>query len=303
VIAIRHILSPVDFSECSRRAVEYASALADWYGAKLTLFHASAAAPAMAYASGSPLLPPAALPREDRETLIDALRRLAGGTSGAECDVEEGPAAEAILARAAAARTDLIVMGTHGRSGVPRLLLGSVAERVLRDAPCPVLAVPRARADAARADGVRVARVLCAVDFSDAAMHSLEYAASLAQHAHVPLTILHVVEPMPELPADVHETIGGGPGSLAAYVAAATEDRRRRLDDASVDVGSSCAVETRLASGSPAREILRAAGTDTNSVVVMGVHGRRAADRLFFGSTAQDVVRHAPCPVLTTRQG
>jgi nucleotide-binding universal stress UspA family protein len=302
VIAIRHILVPVDFSECSRRAVEYASALADWYGATLTLFHASAAAP-MAYASGSPLLPPAAPPREDREALIGALRRMAGGRSGVECDVEEQPAAEAILARAAADRTDLIVMGTHGRSGVPRLLLGSVAERVLREAPCPVLVVPRAGADAARAVGARVARVLCAVDFSDAAMHSLEYATSLAQHAHVPLTILHVVEPLPELPADVHETIGGGPASLTAYVAAATEDRRRRLDEAAADVGSSSAVETRLASGSPAREILRAAGTDTDNVIVMGVHGRRAADRLFFGSTAQDVVRHAPFPVLTTRQG
>jgi nucleotide-binding universal stress UspA family protein len=126
---------------------------------------------------------------------------------------------------------------------------------------------------------------------------------SLAQEADAHLTVVHVIELPPELPREVHETVLGGPRSIREYIAMAEEDRRARLKDAIPEsVRAYCAVDTVLATGKPYREILRVAAEDESDLIVIGIHGRGAADLLFFGSTAQHVVRQASCPVLTLRR-
>jgi nucleotide-binding universal stress UspA family protein len=306
MISIQRILCPVDFSDFSRRAVDHAVAVARWYESTVTLFHVCAAVPVAAYAPGAPLLPSAMLTPADRDELMGALRSLAeteaGTTVPIELEIAEGNAATEILARAETMSSDLLVMGTHGRSGFERLVLGSVTEKVLRRALCPVLTVPRDVPDAVPAPPALFRRILCAVDFSDCSMRALNYAMSLAQEADAQLAVLHVIEVPPEVPPDVHETILTGPRSLREYVAAAEEERRARLHDAVPEaVRAFCTVETILTSGKPYREILRVASERGSGLIVIGIQGRGALERLFFGSTAQHVVRQAACPVLTIR--
>jgi nucleotide-binding universal stress UspA family protein len=308
MIEIQRILCPIDFSDFSRRALDYAVAIARWYDSTITLLHVSALVPVAAYAPGGGVLPSAALTPADREALLAEMKRVAEGEAGTtvpiESDLAEGSTAVEILAKAEAMGADLLVMGTHGRSGFERLILGSVTEKVLRKAACPVLTVPRGVPDAVPATPVLFKRILCAVDFSDCSMHALNYAMSLAQEADAHLTVMHVIELPPDVPREAHQTMLAGPRSLREYIGLAEEDRRARLKDAVPDaVRAYCTVDTILATGKPYREVLRVAGDQNADLLVMGVHGRGAVDRLLFGSTAQHLVRQASCPVLTLRKG
>lgn len=308
MIEIRRILCPIDFSDFSRRALDHAVAIADWYESTITLLHVSAIAQVVAYAPGSAMLPSAVLTGEDRDALLASMKRFADAEAGSripvEFEISEGHAAACILARAAAMPADLIVMGTHGRSGFERLMLGSVTEKVLRKAACPVLSVPRHAPEAVPAPAVLFKRIVCAVDFSDCSMRALAYAMSLAQEADARLTLVHVIEVPPEAPADFHQTVFPGPRTLTEYVAAAEAERRAHLADAVPDaVRAYCTVETIVPTGKPYREILRVASEQQSDLIVIGIHGRGAADLMFFGSTAQHVVREASCPVLTLRTG
>jgi nucleotide-binding universal stress UspA family protein len=307
MIDIRRILCPTDFSDFSRRALDHAVAIARWYESTITLFHVCAIAPVVTYASGTAGLPSAVLTQADRDALLASMRRFAEIESGSsvsiQFDIGEGSAANEILARAAAMPADLLVMGTHGRSGFERLVLGSVTEKVLRKAACPVLSVPRSVPDVVPVPPVLFKRILCAVDFSDCSMHALNYAMSLAQEADAHLTVMHVIELPPDAP-DLQETVAGGPRSLQEYIAAVEEDRRARLNVAVPEtVRAYCTVDSVLVAGRPYREILSVATEQQAELIVIGVRGRGAADLLFFGSTAQHVVRQASCPVLTLRKG
>jgi nucleotide-binding universal stress UspA family protein len=308
MIEISRILCPIDFSDFSRRALDHAVAMARWYESTITLLHVFSVVPVAAYAPGTPMHPSVVLTPADRDELLASMRRFAEDEAGSSVpigfEICQGTAAAEILARARAMPSDLIVMGTHGRSGFERLVLGSVTEKVLRKAACPVLSVPRHVRDAVPAPPVLFKDLLCAVDFSDCSINALNYAMSLAQEADARLTVLHVIELPPELPPGLYETVQAGPRNIAEYIAAAEEDRRERLKAAVPEtVRAYCIVDTLLGTGKPYREILRVATEQDSDVIVIGIHGRGAADLLFFGSTAQHVVRQATCPVLTLRRG
>ena len=304
MIQIRRVLCPVDFSEFSRRAVEHAVAIATWYESAVTLLHVSPIVPLAAYAPGSGVLPTANLSAGDQERLLTSMKQLAAdAAAGAaipfDYKLAEGHAAAEILNAATVLSSDLIVMGTHGRSGFERLLLGSVTEKVLRKAACPVLSVtaadsqPQARTAVSR-------RIVCAVDFSDCSLRGLDYAVSLAQESDASLTVVHVLEMASDISPDVPAIISDQ--TLQEYVATATTERRQRLERLIPDaVRDACSVETIVVRGKPYREILRVAVEQASELIVIGVHGRGPIDLLFFGSTAQHVVRAAPCPVLTLR--
>ena len=308
MIEIRRILCPIDFSDFSRRALDHAVAIAKWYDATVTLLHVCAITPVAAYAPGSGTPPHVVLTPDDREALLASMKRFAESEAGTtvpiDFEIVQGHTADRILARATAIPADLLVLGTHGRSGFERLVLGSVTEKVLRKATCPVLSVPKGAPDVVPAPPVLFKRIVCAADFSDCSMHALEYALSLAQEADAHLTVVHVLELPADLPREIHETVLGGPRNLLEYVTLAEEDRRARLRDAIPErVRAHGAVDTILATGKPYREILRVAEERQADLLVIGVHGRGAADRLLFGSTAQHLVRQATCPVLTLRTG
>jgi len=306
MIEIRRILCPIDFSDFSRHALDHAVAIARWYDSTVTLLHVRPILPVVAHSPAAVIPTPVALTPQDRDALLASMRRFADAEVGSsvpvEVEIAEGDVDTKILARTQTMGADLLVMGTHGRSGFERLVLGSVTEKVLRKASCPVLSVPRRIADVVPAPPVLFKRIVCAIDFSDCSIHALNYAMSIAQEADARLTVLHVVEVPTGALLDAHETVRGGPHSLKEFVRAAEEERRERLETTIPDaVRAYCKVETLTAVGKPYREILRVAQERDSDLLVIGIHGRGATDLLFFGSTAQHVVRQATCPVLTLR--
>lgn len=294
------ILCPVDFSDTSRHAIDHALAIARWCKASITALYVSNLT---SVAPGSP--PPddgglrAVLARlqSDLGTQFEGVR-----AAGIHVDVvvELGQPAARILDRARLGRSDLIVMGTHGASGFEHLLLGSVTEKVLRRAPCPVLTVPP-RAQATSQLPFR--RLLCAIDFSDSSLRGLELAYALAKESRARLTLLHTVEwPWPEPPAPALEELppnqAAGLRELRRYLETTATQRLEALIPR--EGGDHCAVVPRVAHGKAYAEILRVAAEERADLIVTGVRGRHAVDVMVFGSTTNQVVRRATCPVLTT---
>lgn len=301
MIEIKRILCPTDYSEFSRHAFEQSLVLARWYGAQVTALHVYAVPVAMVAIPGGGTAVPvdhAAMSAAHMAGhMADMSRAIdSANASGVKVDplVIEGGVVDSILEQAASLEADLIVMGTHGRSGFERLLLGSVTERVLRRAPCPVLTVPR-RVTSATA-GFK--RILCPVDFSQPSTHALTYALSLAQEADARLTVAHVVELHLE-PDTYQYRLLNVPEYRAQMVHAASEQMANALPR---DVEAYCAIEQTVMTGKAYREILRLAQEQHADLIVMGVHGRSAVDLFVFGSTTQHIVRQAPCPVLSIRQ-
>lgn len=291
---ITRILCPVDFSEISQHALDHASAIALWYQARLTVLYVYANRPTMD-------LPPLVLEAADRERLLSDLRQMAAAVPReveVEFRVEEADSAHGeILAQLQVTHADLLVLGTHGRSGVERLFLGSVTEKVVRKAPCPTLVVPPRAPDVPAGTPIQFHRILCAVDFSDSSLHALAYAISLAKEADARLTLLHVVE----FPAALMQEQAILEKDVSRIRDAAAAGARRRLNDLIPDQARTyCTVETTVVDGRAYREILRHAAERNVEVVVMGVHGRGALE-MVFGSTTHHVVRASVCPVLIVR--
>jgi nucleotide-binding universal stress UspA family protein len=217
-----------------------------------------------------------------------------------EALVSEGAAAAGILEQADRMSADLIVMGTHGRTGVDRLLIGSVTEKVLRKAACPVLAVPHAAPDAVPSAPVLYKNIVCPVDFSDASMRALDYAFSLAREADAHLTVLYVTPHEFDVPLE--DSAGDSGLTIAEFFERRERQARERLKEIADSNQTYCTAEPLVVRGRrPWEEILRVAGERRADLVVMGVQGRGAVDRMMFGSTTQQVIRHATCPVLTLR--
>lgn len=301
---LHHVLCPFDFSEVSSHALDQATALAHRAGARLTVLHVS---PADLRGAGMHALDTATLDAIETVRLEDLRGRVtqachAATQAGVPIDITiaAGAPVPVILACAASNAVDLIVMGTHGASGVEHLILGSVTEKVLRKASCPVLTVPpRAHAGLVAS----FSHVLCAVDFSEVSNKAAEAAAAVAGTASASITLLHVLEwPWHEPP--VPNMAGVPPAQAEAlleyrrYLATSAADALNALAASSLP---GRAVSTLLRFGRPHAELLDAAREGHADLIVLGVRGRGAIDLGFFGSTANHVVRRATCPVLTVR--
>lgn len=300
MIEIRRILVPCDFSDFSTRALDHAIALARWYDAELAALHV------MPLLSSIETLPVAAGPvptqpvaREAVRGELDAfLERARSQGIRTDAVVAEGTPVDQILRQSGELPADLVVMGTHGRSGFERWVLGSVTEKVLRKAKCPVLTVPRDTMEPPSAGRPPFATILCPIDFSPSSLRGLEYAMSLAREGCARITLLHSVESLPEVR---HEPKGF---DLEAYRAGLEEELKGKLRAAvPVDARDWCRPQTQLAEGKPYEQILRMAGEQKTELIVMGVQGRNALDLMLFGSNTSHVIRGASCPVLTIRTG
>jgi nucleotide-binding universal stress UspA family protein len=306
MVEIKRILCPIDFSEHSRRALEHALAIARWYGSDVAVLHVAFAVP-LALGPEPPV--PAEPTAAQRQRLTAEIPRFVQaaqpGTVRVATVLREGANVAAVIRHEAdALHADLLTIGTHGRSGINHLLLGSVAEKVLRTAVCPVLTVPRSASEPAPAAPIAYKRILCPVDFSDSSMQALQYALSLAQEADAHLTVLHVMTYDLETEApEMYETVVADRRlTVEAYREKCEAYSRERLDAAIPrSAREFSTLDTKLAAGKAYREILRIAGDQQMDLIVMGVRGRGAVDRLIFGSTTQHVVRQATCPVLTLR--
>jgi nucleotide-binding universal stress UspA family protein len=274
------ILVPLDGSEPSAMALRYGIALAHG-GASLTLF---AAVDLQAVVAETTTMMDAgnAVPLIDdlialaRERLEGARARAQEAGVAATVVIEREPPVAGILAAAQAHASDLIVMGTHGRAGAPRVFLGSTTEGVLRASTSPVLTV---RPDMPDPPVGFFHRVLVAVDDSEQAAAAAALAARLRTQYGVEIVLAHVVGTRE---AEVRTQ---GEALVARVVAGA------KLPEAT----------STIVEGEPVEAIVRAASVCEADAIVIGSHGRKGLARLFLGSVAENVVRHSPLPVLVVR--
>lgn len=298
-ISLRRILCPIDFSCFSETALRYAGAVARWYGAELVALHVFAAQ--TGFEAFPTLVAPAPLESPDRERLMEALiefvEPLDRSFVKVRATIAEGDVVAKILESAARLDSDLIVLGTHGRSGFERLVLGSVTEKILRKSPVPVLTVPPALAGP-ESGAIGFEAILCPVDFSPVSRMALRHAASLAVESRSRLVVLHALETLAET-ADQ----AGLRRESAPETRRDVERARQMLHVVAAHEASLLLTpEEVVASGKAYRAILAAAKERGTGLIVMGVHGRSAIDLALFGSTTSHVVREAACPVLTIRE-
>jgi nucleotide-binding universal stress UspA family protein len=301
MIQIRRILCPIDFSEFSRRALEQAVAVARWYDGEITLLHVAPFVPSVVTSTFPPGVSPLMLEPMRHDAVLEELRRFAQPAAAAglrfDAVVRDGSAVAEVLDLARTLPADLLVMGTHGRGGFDRLVLGSVAEKVLRKACCPVLTVPPPAEGVPAGVAPLFGRILCAVDFSTSSTKALDYALSLAREAQASLTVLHVVEWFPD-----DEERERRHFDVPGYRRHLEEKARERLRAAIPEEARLwCEPHEVLAVGNPRQEIVRAAREANAGLIVMGVRGRGAVDLMLFGSTTHHVIREAHRPVLTVR--
>ena len=290
----RTILFAADFSENSREAFSVACSLAREDKTRLHVFAAAdpdwVAEDPVFVAQGSAVF----YKKADNEQRLRMLReKLRDEYAPAlpidvEFDAKDGEPAETIVAKAREIGADLIVMGTHGRTGVSWLLSGSVATAVLRRADCTVLAL-RSSVQMRKGDGARV--IVHPTDFSENSRAALEVARALAVDHGARLVIIHVTPP-----AILMDGTVAGEIDPAAY-RTALEDLRARYDGPDLKYP----IETRLILGSDREEILAAANEIGCDLIVMGTHGRSALGRLLMGSVAESVLPRANCPVMVVK--
>jgi nucleotide-binding universal stress UspA family protein len=290
---IQRILSPVDFSEFSTRAFLHALSLAEHYHASLVALHAVEMwkYPYAEYAAtdgGDYANLHASLDKGGREHLQEFADQHCGEGIHPEIVIREGRAADSILSFAQEEKVDLIVMGTHGRRGFDRLMFGSVTDRVMREASCPVLAVRQPPHDAVAAGGKGsyvhyLKRILLCTDFSEYSERALWYAISVAEEYDAELTVMHVVEIAPS-PARREKVLATTTRQLEKLIPG---EKRKGIK-----------VKTAVRFGKPYQSIVEYAREAEVDLVTMGVRGAGALDRAIFGSTTDRVVQLGPCPVL-----
>jgi nucleotide-binding universal stress UspA family protein len=289
------ILVPADFSAISDEALAYAKTLAGRFGASLHLVHAFED-PFASGAYASEMY--ATLPLSLRDEMLrDAERRLAerlpedqkvlfNGTTA----ILNGAPTRTIIDYSVTLGADLIVMGTHGRSGMAHLLLGSVAEHVVRLAAAPVLTIHQAARP--------VQRILVPTDFSATADAALDYAYLVAERCGASIQLVHVLDD-----PFVREGFVGDAYITEAPVlrTAMLREARSRLAHRATERQPGIAVGSEVLFGYGAKTIAEYAQQHAADMIVMGTHGRTGMAHLLLGSVAERLVRIAPCPVLTVR--
>ena len=266
MISLRSVICPVDFSDASRGALRYAAVVANYFHAELTVLTVT-----------DPLLTEAAelsgaaehLPDAVNKELLRFVKKSFDGVVTPEnmkMAVATGKPAVEILRFAKAYPIHLVVMSTHGLTGVRKLFFGSTTERVLRETTVPVLLAPAHDHGPARPDDVKraVKRVLVPVDLSAATVDQVRAAGKVASVLEVPVLLAHVVEP-------VHFAVSGLPHLPNLEV-----ERRARAEKALAELASSVPPELRpealVAYGDPAEEIAKVARDRDAGLIVIGLH-------------------------------
>jgi nucleotide-binding universal stress UspA family protein len=273
-LAFESILCATDFSDSAAAALEFAVALARPGQTEIRIVHVRPAP----MRSGRPMGGLAHPPGMDEKSQDDLIHHLDGfgrpalaagvATQGV---LRQGDAADEIVREARRMSADLIVMGRHSQGTVNPWILGSVAERVLRQAPCPAAVLRPVPCPG----GESPWHVLCALDLGETAAATLEYAVGIADTMGADLSVIHVVTEGP--------------------VAAA-----RRVLEALVQrvPASKRGIRAQVVTGVPYQETLGAAQENGACLIVVGSHGGGMVDRPFLGSTTLHLLREAECPVL-----
>lgn len=300
---LERIVLATDFSAAARLALEHAVAIATRFQARLYIFHAIDVRDGGSQGNESLADDFYELTERRAREELEGLRARLGppGVHTGPISIVEtvriGSPSEEIVAFAEEKEADLVVVGTQGRSVLARVFAGSVAESVLRRAPCPVLAVRVPDGAAPPAAPPSLSRILCAVDHSASSRAALRASCDLADRFESEVVAVTVVDDY---------LVSQGPIDAVAldtrFIEIARENLERCVQET---VGGKCGrgIRRRVEAGRPAESIARVAEVEGASLIACGTHGRSGIARALFGSVAEKIVRIAPCPVLTVREG
>jgi nucleotide-binding universal stress UspA family protein len=277
-VAYRRIVAATDFSDCSAAALAWAKAIARTFHSELTLVHANAITPLIEGV-------PANLGYTVEYQLDGAWKALDQFAATQLADVPSarklvvtGAAADSIVSTARTVGADLIVMGTRGATGVGRVLLGSVAESVIRHADRPVLTI-RCNVPGADRESRLFRRILCPVQLSDRSIASFRHALAIASAFDAELLVVHV-----------------GEDTQGVFDVDAEAARLRSWVG---DVPAAVNMKLLVNRGNPADEVVAYAREHDIDLLVAGARRKSTGSKTVLGSTTEMLTRHAPCPVMT----
>jgi nucleotide-binding universal stress UspA family protein len=299
-VSIQNILVPIDFSKMSVQAVQIAKQLARRFGASIHLAHVRQFNYAADFvAPAPPIVPFSFMPygQNGEKGVLNELNALARdyGISSATCDVlNGGPPFDEICRLAQTIPADLVVMPTHGRTGLKHVFLGSTAERVVQHSPCAVFVSRQAKRESQAVRTFIPRRILVPVDFSDCSQGGLRYAIGFASEFGAKIILLHAT-----YLGYVYSSEGTALYDMPALQEAAREnaEREMRVFVHTVNFGR-VKFETAFTEGSPVLNICAFAKDHDIDLIVTSTHGLTGFKHVLIGSIAEQVVRHAPCSVL-----
>jgi len=273
----RQILCPVDLSSGSSLVLGWAGLFAKEYEAEVTILHADLCLPPP-YFTQSQIAGLIETMKQERQSLRRSLSRLAKATLdqtvSREILVEEAHPFDAISAWIRVRPPDLVVMGSHGRSGVARRLLGSVSENVMRHVSCPTLIVRR---QGSGENPPKLDRMLCPVSFADHDQVCMELSSTVAAKFGAELFMVHAVEEGADDLVRVQEAL---------------------CDWVNERTAASCRTSGVVREGNAAEQIIRWARGHQVDLVVIGAQHRPFLEYVTLGTTTERVARHSSCPVL-----
>jgi nucleotide-binding universal stress UspA family protein len=308
-LKLRRIVVPLDFSGYARQALTCAVPLARKHHAKISLVHVAQSPVVMRTMPDGGLLTPVnvgKLVSAAKTHLDDLAARLVPASLRGRTIVREGNPASEVVAAAKALKADVIVLSNTGRSGFSRIMMGSTAERILRHAHCPVLTVRRQRSGPAMRllslekplypKDLPWRRILVPLDLSLTSLRALNAAVPLAKQSGARLLLLSVVEPNP-YPTGMEGAVLVIPDTTIARNA-----KKQLLHVARRFIPKSVHVTSFVARGRAADRIVGTAEHKGIDLIVLSTHGHTGLERLLMGSTAEQVVRAAKCPVFVVRK-
>ncbi|GMW03498.1 MAG: universal stress protein [Candidatus Hydrogenedentota bacterium] len=296
------ILVPTDFSHYALFATKYAEAFAKTYGGEIHFAHVLDAA-LFTQGTGQGLW----LNKTDADQLMASMRENAESRLQHLVDMATaegipahhhivlGSPAHELLSLIETIGTTFVVIATHGRTGVEHFVFGSVAERIVRSSPVPVLTVKHPEHEFVDDPTLtpQVKRLMFPTDFSEFSMKAMPYAQAMCRQFGATLLLFHASE----VPVVLPEFLPESSASVGADMESHAKEVLERMAHSIKDVN----VEFDVTTGAPHREICHAVSARNIDLVVIPTHGRTGIVHALFGSTAERVVRLAPCPVLTIR--
>lgn len=294
-LRIRTILVSIDLSEESYRALEFAVPLAQRFGALVHIVHVYEGASQLSSIATAPVL------WSDTELarhLARQVERRCGARSRPrDCHIRLGKPFQEIVATAKELKADLIVIASHGHTGFKHLTLGSTAERIVRHAPCPVLVVREAARGPIKTanEGIILEKILVPVDFSECAKEGARYASVFATRVGADLLLINVTHPPDHTAADPTIVPPDWP-ELVETARLAAADKLEEVLNFLPLVGISG--DTEVVVGTPIEKLVEATGRPDIDMVITSTHGYMGLRHVLLGSTAEQLVRLARCPVL-----
>ena len=284
------IMAAIDFSVFTDTILSCGVMLCKKYGAQLLLVHVTIDANTL-LENNETTLDVDALQQENTRYAEEALEELIKGRD-MQCEyiVSKGDPADEISRLAAEQKADAVITATHGRSGVKRLLIGSVTEKLLKTLTCSMLVLHASEQEPSPPGGLEMNKILVGCDFSQNSEHALDYGLSLALEFRTELHLCHVIKPSfykPEL-------------QESKTLQERLENQLRSLVPEECRDG--CVAKTVLLDGEPYNELVNYAEKQGIDLIVVGIRGHTLWEKLLVGSTTDRLIRHTPIAVLAVRQ-